>query len=450
MSDKMQIEELVRAKLGGAEIEPSGGAWKGVQRQLRSRQFLRFDPGQFNIFYLGAVLVAAAALVTLVTRNSPGQATPETVPGAQFNTQQPVTGPESAAGAGTDGSGETDARPLNTPSESGPQNKETAGNRASEAAPGDEDHPSASGPAERSGDLHQDGGEGGPGQPVRQTLVTYFTASAGSGCVPLRVSFFNASVNASSVTWSFGTGDISTENNPEYLFAEPGRYTVTLRAVGRDGVSEAYHQLIEVYPVPRAGFEIEEGPEGSDGAGPLQLTNYSEGAFSYAWDLVDRHNRTTGTWSSNEFQPALNIPGSPQEGHSVRLVALNEYGCSDTLIAQIPAVTATVRPTLRFPTAFSPGLTGPTGGSYEPGERRIDIFYPIISEIPAEYHLQIFSRLGELVYETREIYRGWDGYHLEERSAGGVYIWIADGSWEDGSTFSVKGDVTLIWGDRRP
>ena len=127
---------------------------------------------------------------------------------------------------------------------------------------------------------------------------------------------------------------------------------------------------------------------------------------------------------------------------------MNEYGCSDTAVSRIPSVSGTDRPWLRFPTAFSPSMTGPTGGSYNPNERRIDIFHPIISEEPAEYHLQIFSRLGELVYETHEIYRGWDGYHLQQRSAGGVYLWIAEGSWKDGSSFNMKGDVTLIWDDR--
>ncbi len=449
MSNRQQIEELVRAKLEKAEIQPSGGAWKGVQRQLRARQLLRFDPGRFNIIYMGAVLVAAAALVTLITRNAPERAAREGAPGTQLNVKEPVTGQENALAGGADGSGETVTRQVETPSESGTRKGTTGRAGASEAAVPDEGHPSATEPAERSGEQQSEGVKG-TDLPVRQTLVTYFTASPGSGCAPLHVRFFNASINASSFAWSFGTGEISAETSPEYIFAEPGTYTVTLRAGGTDGQSEAYRQLIEVYPSPRAGFEIEEGPGGAEGAGPLQITNYSEGAFSYAWDLVDRHNRPAGGWSSNEFQPALALPGGAQEGHSVRLVARNEYGCSDTLIARIPAVTVTARPTLRFPTAFSPNLTGPTGGSYDPGERRIDVFYPIISEAPAEYHLQVFSRLGELVYETREVYRGWDGYHLQERCAGGVYIWIADGSWEDGSTFSVKGDVTLIWGDRRP
>jgi hypothetical protein len=447
MSDRTDIEELIRSKLEDAEITPSRGVWKGVQRQLRMKRFLRFDPGQFNLFYLGAILIAAAALFTLVSRNTEGPASPEPVREPYQVSRERVTETENRAGD------QDPERGRETPERDRvSENNAKALRESGAATPGKASGKDESGTADAAegtaGDPLPSGSGSEPQQPVRQTLVTYFTASAYSGCAPLRVQFFNSSANAGTVTWSFGTGETSSEENPEYKYTEPGKYFVTLRTEGEDGQSGTHLQWIEVYGSPVAGFDFEEGLDGVDGAPTLNLVNYSSGASSYAWDIADNGASPANRWSSIEYQPVLSISGRQSAGRSVRLVVMNEYGCSDTAVSRIPAVSGTDRPWLRFPTAFSPSMTGPTGGSYNPNERRIDIFHPIISEEPAEYHLQIFSRLGELVYETHEIYRGWDGYHLQQRSAGGVYLWIAEGSWEDGSSFNMKGDVTLIWDDR--
>ncbi len=67
MSDKLNIEQLVSSKLGEAEITPSQGAWKGIQRKLRWRKFLRFNPGQFNAYYLAGLIIAATGLIVILS-----------------------------------------------------------------------------------------------------------------------------------------------------------------------------------------------------------------------------------------------------------------------------------------------------------------------------------------------------------------------------------------------
>ena len=60
-------------------------------------------------------------------------------------------------------------------------------------------------------------------------------------------------------------------------------------------------------------------------------------------------------------------------------------------------------------------------------------------------HMRVFTRRGELVFETHEVYRGWDGYMHQEGAPGDVYVWMAEGKWKDGESFSLRGDVTLVW-----
>ncbi len=66
MSDKLHMEDLLRTRLEGAELNPSPESWKAIQRKLRWPQFLRFNPGRFNIYYAGILLLAATALVFVV------------------------------------------------------------------------------------------------------------------------------------------------------------------------------------------------------------------------------------------------------------------------------------------------------------------------------------------------------------------------------------------------
>ena len=78
MSNKLNIEQLIRTRFDGAELMPSPSSWNTIQRKLRWQQFLRFKPGRFNIYYAGALLLAATGLVLLLAGER-GQAV-QTVP----------------------------------------------------------------------------------------------------------------------------------------------------------------------------------------------------------------------------------------------------------------------------------------------------------------------------------------------------------------------------------
>ena len=96
----------------------------------------------------------------------------------------------------------------------------------------------------------------------QSTMVTYFTSSVPSGCAPLTVQFFNQSVNSTSGVWTFGTEKDPQSSDPLHVFSEPGQYSVTLTTENGMGQSSVFQQIIEVYPAPKAEFEIEEGFEG--------------------------------------------------------------------------------------------------------------------------------------------------------------------------------------------
>ena len=69
------------------------------------------------------------------------------------------------------------------------------------------------------------------------------TASPVSGVVPLTVEFSDCSTNDPvSWLWDFGDGGTSSEQNPEYIYEEPGIYTVTLTASNEWGDNTIIHE----------------------------------------------------------------------------------------------------------------------------------------------------------------------------------------------------------------
>ena len=278
----------------------------------------------------------------------------------------------------------------------------------------------------------------------QQQSVAYFTNSIQSGCAPLTVQFIDQSIHATSHYWDFGTGETSREQNPHYEFSEAGRFVVTLTTENHGSLPTVSRMMVEVLAAPVADFQIEEGLVGIDNHVVLNLVNYSSDGSAFTWDLVDEDCTDCSDWSSMEHQPALELKAITPDSRSVRLEVINEQGCSDTAVQELPLIVQSSKTRIKFATAFSPNPSGPGDGSFTPGSKRIDLFYPIYIEVPVEFRMRIYTRRGELVFETREIYQGWDGYHNQEAVRGDVYVWMVEGKWKDGESFSHHGDVTLV------
>jgi len=60
MDDKrnMDLEELFRSKLENAEVIPDLSVRKSLMRKLAWKEFLRFNPVRFNIYYAAGIFAA--------------------------------------------------------------------------------------------------------------------------------------------------------------------------------------------------------------------------------------------------------------------------------------------------------------------------------------------------------------------------------------------------------
>jgi PKD repeat protein len=264
-------------------------------------------------------------------------------------------------------------------------------------------------------------------------VSAHFDMSCESGCAPLAVNFTNRSVNATKYYWTFGDGGCSEEQNPKYVFDEPGDYTISLKATGTDGQEYTALSAIKIHPVPKAYFEYDEDADIAKGD-PVNFYNYSKDADYYAWDFGDG-NRSKLTEPVHYYD----APGE----YDVKLLVWTTHLCYDSVVIQ-NAFTPTAQEIV-FPNAFTPNMNGPVGGRYQLNDPDNKVFYPVITGDILEYNLRIFNRLGYLMFESNDPLMGWDGYYENELSAQGVYIWKVRGRFANGKTFLKSGDVTLIW-----
>jgi PKD repeat protein len=254
------------------------------------------------------------------------------------------------------------------------------------------------------------------------------------GCVPLTVQFDNLSENHVYSSWSFGDGGSSNTTDPSYTYYQPGTYTVSLIVTGPGGETDqmVQEQIIVVHPRAQAAFTITPTEVNVPGE-PIYCLNLSSGASGYSWDFGDGTNSTAEN-PLHEYQ---------EEGvYSIQLIAENSFGCPDTMLL-VDVVRAIVGGMIDFPNAFTPSTTGSNGGYYDANSMDNDYFFPMNAGV-VDYHLMIFNKWGELLFESKDVKRGWDGYYRGELCRQDVYVWKVNATFANGESTTQSGDVTLI------
>ena len=262
--------------------------------------------------------------------------------------------------------------------------------------------------------------------------VANFTGTK-KGCSPVTVSFVNLSEYGTDYFWDFGDGNTSIQENPIYTYHQPGVYTVSVTVNGVSGTdSKVLIDVVEVYPNAVANFDYQ--PIKVSTAGDKTFFyNQSASANIFEWNFGDGG-------SSTDENPIYqyNTPGE----FPITLIANNEYNCPDTM-THATFVTVESSGEIGFPNAFVPNKGGPSGGMYDPNILDNSIFHPISQGI-ADFHLVIYNRWGEMVFESFNLYHGWDGYYRGEVSAQDVYVWRVEAILVSGEEKIYKGDVTLL------
>jgi hypothetical protein len=259
-----------------------------------------------------------------------------------------------------------------------------------------------------------------------------------SGCSPLNITLNNTSLNTeapgTTYRWDFDDGSTSTARNPTYTYFVPGAYRVELIVTGPGGTSSK-SQVINVYPSPKAYFEVSPQLVFVNDE-KVRAFNLSEGADSYLWEFGDGDTSKV----KEPFHKYMT------EGvYDITLWAYSKNGCSDKYVLS-PGVTVEPAGILRFSNAFTPNKDGPIERTDLPtsGIELDQFFFPPVREKVINYKLQIFNRLGVLIFESHDINVPWNGYYKGVLCPQGVYVWYVEGKYANGKPFKQVGDVTLL------
>jgi gliding motility-associated-like protein len=128
----------------------------------------------------------------------------------------------------------------------------------------------------------------------------------------------------------------------------------------------------------------------------------SLGADLWTWTFGDTNNYTP----SYDQHPDFTY--SDHGYHDIMLIAENNYGCVDTIVRTI-YIYADIR--FYVPSAFTPNEDG-----------RNDVFRGFGEDISG-YNMRIFTRTGDLIFESNDIDFGWDGTVNGRQVPNGMYIY---------------------------
>ena len=73
-----------------------------------------------------------------------------------------------------------------------------------------------------------------------------------------------------------------------------------------------------------------------------------------------------------------------------------------------------------------------------------DLFQPVLSFTPLEYHLIISDRQGNILFETRDYHSAWDGTQNGNPQPQGVCLWFLKLTTPSGKIISKTGTITII------
>lgn len=265
---------------------------------------------------------------------------------------------------------------------------------------------------------------------INQSPNLAFSSDLNQGCAPLAIQFSNLSTHLDHATfsWDFGGGMTSQAQDPSLVhFTTPGCHDITLTVSNQSGCSATITQsdFICVEANPIADFTYFPLEIFADNPF-VQFQNESIGGNSYLWDFGDQQ-------TNSQFSPSHSYQQNIASNYAVQLYVQTAYGCIDSILKIIQIKEQIL---IFIPNAFTPDQD-----EFNP------TFKPIISDgiDLNSYHLTIFNRWGEVIFESYDSQIGWDGYYGTALSPDGTYTWkVQFDGLSDANRFVKTGMVTLI------
>lgn len=228
-------------------------------------------------------------------------------------------------------------------------------------------------------------------------------------------------------SFSWSPSDGLSNNIISNPIAKPKATTMyTVKVIDSSGCNDTANVLIKVIN----NVEVKAGIEGAEifcrPYDSASFKNTSTGnLIKWSWDFGNGQTDTS-------YQPHVqyySIPNNDDE-YIVRLAVADTSGCTDTAYHFIKVVANCY---IAVPTAFTPN-----------GDGLNDYLYPLNAYKATNLLFRVYNRNGELIFETRDWSKKWDGTLRGVPQATGVYIWMLEYIDASNKKISLKGTTALI------
>jgi gliding motility-associated-like protein len=430
--ENLNIEDFFRQSFNGYKIEPPENLWNELNYKLNLKQFLKADFRAFNIYYSSLIIGLITAIAFFLYNSDEKNLLSQKSLINRSNTNLMNKSIEEKNKT------QEDFKKKTFPFQTEPKNQKKASIFISKQIEyHDEQEKNES--LDEIKNIEPVLKTKNDTSKVLESLIPtppkpLFAIMNKEGCVPFEVRLNNLTKNASNYYWTFGDGGKSKEKSPIHVYNYPGIYKIQLKAIGTGGTAVSILDSIIIHDKP--SFKINwQNPSECYVGEKIFIPCESQNSKRFECDFGD------GTIINKKMaEHAYKSVGQ----YSIIVKSWSENGCYDSLkVADIKVLKDENK--IVFPSAFRPNPDGPSSGMYTERETNFDIFHPIVNAELADYKLVIYSRSGSILFETRDIKIGWDGYFDNRLMPEGVYPYIAKGKFENGKDFLIKGDFTILY-----
>ena len=228
--------------------------------------------------------------------------------------------------------------------------------------------------------------------------VSFLPRSSDSSVIGVRLAAENAGFDFTGISSTGATGPYPfTQNAPNI----------------REANTEFYHHIARFFG-------------NTNGLSSIYYFNSDEIA-SKDFNSVSQWKNTRSRWEVDEFQAntSASIP-------FIRTPEKVMFAQSLNFTDDIYALTVKQELDVNVPQIFSPN-----------GDGKNDILYALGDDF-LTFEMLIYNRWGELVFQSNDPNKGWDGKFKGVNAQAGVYVYVVNAEIKETGMINKKGDVTLV------
>jgi gliding motility-associated-like protein len=259
---------------------------------------------------------------------------------------------------------------------------------------------------------------------IKDTVSASFIYSTNLGCKydTLHMSYLPAN-GVDQWQWIIDTVETSSLVSPDLVETVFGLKTVQ-HIVSNGFCSDSVTEIVNLDNLTKALFDA---PHEVCPKDVFNISNSSIGHLvSWYWSFGD------GEISTDQNPPSHLFPNTAAgKTYTVMLIVKDSLGCYDTTSEKITKLQSCY---ITVPNAFTPN-----------GDGKNDYLYPLNGNLASNLEFQVYNRYGQLVFETRDWSRKWDGTIGGKPQPTGTYVWMlhyTDGA--SGKSFFLRGSSVLI------